>query len=218
MKKVLFKIFALALVFSLVLGLSSCGEDREAKGELSAMFAMLSEGKYDEAMKKYVAENDSGYDFLKTNGNFNEENFAAYKIHDALFKSLEYDIESSEVVNESEIHFKTKITTLDLSPVGKELAESAAAYNAAAENAEADEKLSDSELNTILSQQMVNVSDEYLSGKDVKKRSRDVEIAMYYDPVGKWFVHVDENLIEALCGGVYSAYYEALEAADMVKK
>ena len=41
---------------------------------------------------------------------------------------------------------------------------------------------------------------------------------MYYDPIGKWFVHIDDNLIDALTGGVYTAYYDAIKKADMVKK
>ena len=217
-KKIVFKFLAIFVLITMLVCLVGCGEDSEAKGELKSMFSLLCDGKYTEAMEKYVAETDSGYDFLKCGENFNKESFATYDMNMAVFESLKYSIESSKVINESEIHFKVKLTTLDLTPVGKELAENVAAYNATAENAGADEKLSDDELNAILSQQTVSISEEYLSDNDIKKRTSEVEIAMYYDPIGKWFVHIDDNLIDALTGGVYTAYYDAIKKADMVKK
>lgn len=218
MRKLFVKIISFVLIFAALLCTAGCSEDREAKDNLSEMFAMLKNGEYLEAMDKYVAGADGGSDFLNCEGSFDRESFPAYDMHMAVFKSLKYKIKSSDIVSENEIHFKTEITAIDLEPVGRELAETAAAYNISSENAESDEKLSDSEINNIMSQQMVSISGEYLDSGDVAKRTSEVEISMYYDPAGRWFVHMDDPLADALTGGVYSAYYDSLSKADMVTK
>lgn len=217
-KSRLLKLISLMLSVLLVLGLAGCGEDKEARDRLSKMFDTLKEGNYIEAVTNYVAKTDSGYDFLHSGEKFTKEDFPAYDMHLAVFKSLKYDIKETKVIDETQIHYITDITTIDLSPVGKELASTTAAYNIAAENAEADEKFTDSELNELLTQQMVNISTEYLNNKDIKTRTTEVEVILYYDVATGWMVYIDEKLADALNGGVYETFYAEMSNADMVTK
>lgn len=218
MRKTVFKITAAFLILAALLCLPGCSEDKVAKQNLSEMLDTLKEGKYVDALTKYVAHTDSGYDFLHSGNNFTKDDFPAYDMHMAVFKSLKYNIKKTKIIGETEIHFITDISTIDLVPVGKELAQMTAAYNISSENAEEDEKLSDSEINDILSQQMLNISSEYLKRDDIKERKTEVEVIMYYDVNSGWLVYMDEPLADALSGGVYEAYYSALKDADMVTK
>ena len=217
-KNRMLKILSVMLAVFLTFGFAGCGEDKEARDRLSKMFDTLKEGNYIEAVSKYVAKTDSGYDFLHSGEKFTKEDFPAYDMHLAVFKSLEYKIKKTKVIDETQIHYITDITTIDLSPVGKELASTTAAYNIATENAEADEKLTDSELNELLTQQMVTISKEYLNDADVKKRTTEVEVILYYDVATGWMVYIDEKLADALNGGVYETFYAEMSKADMVTK
>ena len=217
-KNRVFKILSLMLSALLILGFAGCGEDKEARDRLSKMFDTLKKGEYIEAVTNYVAKTDSGYDFLHSEEKFTKEDFPAYDMHLAVFKSLKYKIKETKVIDETQIHYITDITTIDLAPVGKELAATTAAYNIATENAEADEKLSDSELNELLTQQMVTISNEYLNGSDVKTRTTEVEVILYYDVATGWMVYIDEKLADALNGGVYETFYTEMSNADMVTK
>ena len=218
MKKSILKLVSCVLSLLLLFGLAGCSEDKEAKERLSQMFDTLKEGEYIEAVSKYVAKVDGGYDFLHCGEEFSKEAFPAYDMYMAVFESLEYDIKETKIIDETQLHYITDITTIDLSPVGEELAHTTAAYNIAAENAEEDEKLSDSELNEILTQQMVTISSEYLEGNDLKTRTTEVEVIMYYDVAAGWMVYIDEKLADALSGGVYETFYAAMSNADMVTK
>lgn len=217
-KNVLVRVLSVMLCVFLVFSLSGCSEDKEAKQRLSKMFDTLKEGNYLEAVSKYVAKTDGSYDFLHCGEEFTKEAFPAYDMHMAVFKSLSYDIKETKIVDETQINYITDITTIDLAPVGEELAHTTAAYNTTAENAEADEKLSDSELNDLLTQQMVNISSEYLKNENIKTRTTEVEVIMYYDVATGWMVYIDEKLADALNGGVYETFYAEMSNADMVTK
>lgn len=218
MKKRVLRILSVVLSLVMMFSLTGCSGDKEAKNRLTQMFDTLKEGNYIEAITKYVAKTDGGYDFLHCGEEFSKEAFPAYDMHLAVFKSLEYDIKETKVVDETQIHYITDITTIDLSPVGKELANTTAAYNIATENAEADEKLSDAELNDLLTQQMVSISSEYLNNKDIKTRTTEVEVILYYDVAIGWMVYIDEKLADALNGGVYETFYKEMSNAGMITK
>lgn len=218
MKKFIRLTAVLTAVIMTMAVLCSCSEDKAARANLTKMFDLLKKGDYTEAVSEYIGGDSSDTDFIHCGGKFDKDSFAAYDMHMAVFDSLEYNIKKTKSVSETEIHFTTEITTIDLSPVGDELAETTAAFNISSANAEAEEKLSDEELNNILSQQMVSISNDYLSDGNAKKRTVTVEIKMYYDRGGNWVVYLDRDLANALNGGVYDAFYSALESKNIMEK
>lgn len=218
MKRKIAKVLTMILALSMLLGIGGCSEKKTASKNLTAMFDTLKKGDYYEAVSTYIYNNENSNDFLKCGDNFNKESFAAYDIHNALFSSLEYKIIDTEIVNQSEIHFNVEISSIDLSPIGEELAATAAAYNASAENAEDIEKLSDTELNSIMTQQLGSISSDYLSRNDKTTVKNNVEVTMGYTEDGRWLVSMTDDLYNALTGGVYKAFYEVLEDYDVTHK
>lgn len=216
MRKNFLKLISAVLSFSLILCLSGCSEEKAAKNNLESMIAELKDGNYYEAVTNYIYDEDNSNDFLNCGENFNENAFPAYKMHMAVFDSLKYNIKDTKIISQSEIHFITDITTIDLTPVGEELASMATAYNISSSNAEEDEKLTDSELNDIMTQQLGNISNEYLNGDNVKTVSSEVEIITGYTKEGKWLIYMDEALYNALTGGVYKAFYDVIENTDII--
>lgn len=218
MKRKLTKLLTFVLALSIAFCFTGCSEEKTAKKNLSAMFDDLKKGNYYEAVSTYIYNNENSNDFLKCGDNFNENAFPGYSMHKALFDSLEYKIKESKIINQSEIHFITDVTSIDLTPVGEELADTAAAYNISAANAEEDEKLTENELNDIMTQQLGSISKDYLKSGNVKTVTNEVEIVMGYTEDGKWLVSMTDDLYNVLTGGVYDAFYKVIEESDITPK
>jgi len=217
-KNILIKVLSVMLSAMLLISLTGCAEDKDARKALVGMFDTLKAGDYDKAISKYVIKTDEGYDFINCKDGFSKEKFEAYDMHLAVFKSLEYEIKKVSVVDETHTVYTVKITATDLSPVGKELANTTTAYNITAENGEEDELLSDGELNEILEHHMVSISNEYLNGKDIKTRTAEIDIRLHYDAIDGWKIHMTPELADILNGGVYTAFYDETAKSDMVTK
>lgn len=217
-KNVLIKFLSVMLSVILLLSLAGCSEDKDARKALIEMFDTLKAGDYDKAISEYVIQTEEGYDFINCEDGFSKETFEAYDMHLAVFESLEYEVKKVSVVDETHTVYTVEITAIDLSPVGKELASTATAYNITAENGEDDEILTDDELNEILEHHMISISNEYLNGKDVKKRTAEIDIKMHYDAAKGWKVHMTPELADMLNGGVYTAFYDETSKSDMVTR
>ena len=217
-KNVLFKILTLILSMVLLFSLSGCAEDKEARVTLTKMFDTLKEGDYNKALSNYIINTDDEYNFINCTGEFTKEDFPAYDMHLAVFKSLEYKITGVKVVDETHTIYTVDISALDLSPIGRELAQTTAAYNITAANAEDGEQLSENELNEILTHHMVSISHDHLNGDTLKTISKTLEVTLHYDAAKGWQVHINPELAAVLNGGVYNAFYEEAAKSDMVTK
>lgn len=211
MKRKLKSLITLITGFAVAICLVGCGEDKTASKALNGMFEALNEGDYYKAVSTYIYNNENSNDFLRCGENFNENDYLAYNMQNKLFKSLKYKIVKTDIVNQSEIHFTVKVTSTDLSPVGKELATTAAAYNSFALNAEEDEKITENEFNDIMSQQLASISKQYLESENVKSVTNEIVITMGYSESGKWLVSMTDDLYNVLTGGVYDTFYKAIE-------
>lgn len=218
MKKIFAKAVAVALTVVMAFGLAGCSEQKIAKKNLSKCLDLLKSGEYYEAISNYVYNQENSNDFLGCGDEFNENSFPAYKLHKAIFDSMDYKITNTKTVNESEIHFTVEISHLDCQKIGEELATMTAGYNIASFNAEDEEKLSDGELNDLMTKQLQSISNDYIDGGKLKKATDKVEVTMGYSTDGKWYVIMSDKLYHALTGNVYKAYYEAIQNAELVTK
>lgn len=205
MKKFLRVIAVVTLAAVMFLSFSGCGKEEEAQEALDAMFAQFQEGDYNSGIE-YISEMKSSKDFLNCANKFNEEDFPTYEMHKAFFESIEYKVLSAEKESPVEVKFEVEIEALDLNPVAEELFKVSEQYNYMAENNEAE--ITEEELSEILSQQMIDISKDYLESPDKKNQKSTVTVVVCYEKDKVWRVYPDAALVNALTGGVYEKYNE----------
>lgn len=205
MKKKFFWLSSLiALILVMVLSLTSCSEVGQARGAIEDMFDLLKQGKYIEARDGYISTMGGDNDFLGCGESFDEEGFPAYAMHNKLFSTLDYKIIKEVSEDPAKVTFLTEIETIDLTPIADRLFEAAEEYNFMAENNEG--QISDDDINSFLTQQMVDISKEYIEGDNVQRVKKQIEINVCYEKDRVWRVYPDDKLVNALTGGVYERY------------
>ena len=127
-------------------------------------------------------------------------------MHKAFFESIDYKVLSAEKVSAVEVKFEVEIEALDLNPVAEELFKVSEQYNYMAENNETE--ITEEELSEILSQQMIDISKDYLESPDKKNQKSTVTVVACYEKDKVWRVYPDAALVNALTGGVYEKYNE----------
>ena len=78
-----------------------------------------------------------------------------------------------------------------------------------AENNETE--LTDEEINAVLTQQMVDISHDYLKGEDRKMKTTQLEVNVCYEKDRVWRVFPDDKLVNVLTGGVYNRYNRIMQ-------
>lgn len=205
MKNKIFKFTSLiALIIILILSLTSCSEVGQARSAIEDMFDLLKQGKYIEARNGYISTLGGDNDFLGCGDSFDEESFPAYAMHNELFSTLEYKIIKKVSDEPARVTFLTEIETIDLTPIADRLFEAAEEYNFMAENNEG--QISEEDINAFLTQQMVDISKEYIKSDSVQRVTKQVEINVCYEKDRVWRVYPDDKLVNALTGGVYERY------------
>ena len=206
MKKIAKIVLAFALVFS-VICISGCSETKQAQKSVESMFDCLKKGDYNGALP-YISRMEGDNDFLATGGKFTEDGFAAYEMHKALFESIDYKIKDIRIDNPAAAVADVELTALNLEPVAEELFKTTNEYNFMAENNEAE--ITKDEINAFLTQQMIDISKEYIESNDKITKTYNIKVNICYEKDREWRVYPDETLIDALTGGVYTKYDELL--------
>jgi len=140
---------------------------------------------------------------------FDEENFPAFAMHEALFKSLEYKVVKKLNAEPARVTFLVEITALDLTPVADELFAAAEDYNFMAENSEGE--LDENAINEILTTRMTDISKDYINGENKKTKTTEIEVNVCYEKDRMWRVYLDDKLAGALTGNVYERYNENMQ-------
>lgn len=209
MKNILSRFFVLFLCVLLAVSLTSCSEVKQAQKALEDMFATLKEGDYTTARDTYVSRMGGDNDFLGCKDSFNAEEFPAYEMHKELFTTMDYKILETVSDETQKVTFLVEMTVLDLEPIADKLFTTTEDFNFMAENNEAE--ISEDEINAVLTQQMVDISRDYLKSEERKNKTTQFEINVCYEMDRVWRVYPDDNLVNALTGGVYNRYNESMQ-------
>lgn len=198
------KLTVILLCFLLALSVTSCGEVKQAQKSMEDMFALLKEGKYDEACDAHISKLGGDNDFLACKGKFNETDFPAYEMHKELFSTLEYKVLETVSSTTTKVTLRVEITTLDLEPIGEELLNILTEYNYMADNSET--PITEEEKNEFGLQRLEEISHDYLEGNERKTRTSTVDVNIYYEKDQTWKVYPDDPLVNILTGGAYNNF------------
>jgi len=209
MKSKIFRFIALLVCALCVLTLTSCSEVKQAQRTLEEMLDTLKNGEYTLARDMYVSQMGGDNDFLGCKNSFNEEEFPAYAMHKALFDSLDYEVIKTVSDSPAQVTFLVEITALDLEPIADKLFETTEGFNFMAENNEAE--ISEDEINAVLTQQMVDISRDYLESEEKQTKKTQLEVNVCYEKDRVWRVYPDDKLVNVLTGGVYNRYNRIMQ-------
>ena len=201
--KRIFKGALIGLLSLCILLMAGCGEVKQAQKAVEDMLGALKKGDYIGALP-YISRMEGDNDFLATGGKFTEKDFAAYDMHKALFETLEYKVKGVKSDNPATAVVEVELTVLNLEPVAEKLFKATNEYNFMAENNETD--FTDEELSKILTQQMTDISKEYINSGKTTTKTYNVSVNVCYEKDRMWRVYPDEKLRDALTGGVYTKY------------
>ncbi len=204
MKNKTFRLAAFFLCILLMLSFTSCSEVEQAQNSLESMLETLQQGNYTEARDLYVSKMGGDNDFLGCKDSFNAEEFPAYDMHRELFTTMEYKIIETVSDEPAKVTFLAEITTVDLEPIADMLFSTTEGFNFMAENNET--QITEEEINAVLTQQMVDISHDYLQSEERKDKTTQIEINVCYEKDRVWRVYPDDNLVNVLTGGVYNRY------------
>ena len=182
------KVFALILVSCMLLSFTGCGEVKNAEKAVNGMFTAFKNADLDEA-QKYVNVDD-----ITNAENKSDENTAI--ILKAIFEKLDYEIISSEKIDDSTVSVKTKITAIDMAPVMTEYLSKVFEYAIA--NAFAEPQLTDDEYTQKIEEFLI----ECLSKPDLATVTNEVDIKVVKTENNEWKIETDANFLNALMGGL----------------
>ena len=166
------KVFALILVSCMLLSFAGCGEVKNAEKAVNGMFTAFKNADLDEA-QKYVNVDD-----ITDAENESDENTAI--ILKAIFEKLDYEIISSEKIDDSTVSVKTKITAIDMAPVMTEYLSKVFEYAIA--NAFAEPQLTDDEYTQKIEEFLI----ECLSKPDLATVTNEVDIKVVKTENNEW--------------------------------
>lgn len=209
MPRFISKLTAFVLTLAVLLSMSGCSEVKQAKIAVEEMFSALQQGDYIKARDGYISQMSGDNDFLGCKDRFDEESFPAYAMHKELFTSIDYKIIKKVSDDPAKVTFLTEVEVMDLSPVADRLFEAAEGYNFMAENNEG--QITEDEINQFLTQQMIDISKDYISSGETKRTKSTLEINVCYEKDRVWRVYPDDKLISVLTGGVYERYNSLMQ-------
>ena len=181
-------ITSLLLTLLLLLSFTGCGEVKNAEKAVNGMFTAFKNADLEEA-QKYVNVDD-----ITNAKNESDENTAI--ILKAIFEKLDYEIISSEKIDDSTVSVKTKITAIDMAPVMTEYLSKVFEYAIA--NAFAEPQLTDDEYTQKIEEFLI----ECLSKPDLATVTNEVDIKVVKTENNEWKIETDANFLNALMGGL----------------
>lgn len=209
MKNRLLRLTALFMCVLFVVSFASCSEVKQAQKSLEEMLGTLTKGDYVTARDAYISQLGGDNDFLGCKDNFNEESFPAYSMHNELFTTMEYKVIKTVSDDPAKVTFLVEITALDLEPIADKLFETNEGFNFMAENNETE--LTEEEINAVLTQQMVDISHDYLNSDEKQTKKTQLEVNVCYEKDRVWRVYPDDKLVNVLTGGVYNRYNRIMQ-------
>lgn len=189
MKKLFKRIIAVLAVAVLMLSLTACGEIKKAETTVNNMFTAFKAADFDKA-REYI-----DVDKIISEESDNKKLVNAETIMKTLFDRLNYEIISSEKVDENTVIVKTKITAVDMKPVIGEFFKSAMQY--AISNAFANPTPSEEEMNKKMEELFVAAATK----PDLATVTNEVDIKVISTD-NTWKVASDETFANALLGGL----------------
>ncbi len=187
------KITALVLTFALIFSLTGCGEIQKAESAVKGMFAAFKNLDFEEA-EKYIDLKDI------TDENVVDEN--AEIVMKAIFENLNYEIISSEKVDDSTVLVKTKITATDMKPVMTDFFQQVMQY--AFSNALTNPEASEEALNKKIEEILV----ECATKPDLATVTNEVDIKVIKNDNDEWKIEADDTFVDATLGGLINVAKE----------
>ena len=208
MKKIV-KVSALIVVVCMMLCLCSCGEMKKAQGQLEAMLSSLQKGEYSRMLDEYICEKEENKDFLGCGDDFSKEGYPAYDAQMALFETMEYEILSGTMSETGDIVFDVEITTLNLEPVADRLVELSETFEFNYMEEMGDET-NEEELQEIINEAILReqtaIITEYINSSNKTSQKYTVQVELCHNSKAGWKVHLNDELVNALAGGLYTKY------------
>lgn len=193
MKKIK-SITAIFLTLILMLSLAGCGEIKKAETAVNGMFAAFKNLDFEEAQKYVNVE-----EITKTD---NETDENSKLIMETVFDKLNYEILSSEKIDENTVMVKTKITATDMKPVMGEFISKALEY--AFSTAFSSPQPTEEETNKKMEEILV----ECASKPDLATVTNEVDIKVVKTESKNWKIEADETFVNAVLGGLTEAAKE----------
>ncbi len=190
-------ITSFVLAICLILSLSGCGEIQKAESTVKGMFEAFKNLDFEEA-QKYVNVGD--ITSVSDEASVNVE-----KIIETVFGSLDYEIVSSEKVDDHVV-VKTKITAIDMKPVMSDFFSKALEY--ALSNAFSSSQPTEEETTAKMEEILV----ECLSKSDLTTVTNEVAIKVVKNEDKKWEVEAEDDFVNAVLGGLMDAVEEMSDA------
>ncbi len=188
--KIYKRLFVIVLAFVMLLSLVGCGEVEKAETAVNEMFTSFKNLDFEKA-QKYVNVND-----MTNTDNANENTTLVMQ---TVFDKLEYEIISSEKIDDSNVIVKTKIIAIDMKPVMGEFFTKAMEY--AFSNAFSNPQPSKEETN----KKMEEILIECASKPDLDTVSKEIDIKVSKNDDNEWKIKADETFANAILGGLMDA-------------
>lgn len=187
-------ITALLLTLVIVLSLAGCGEIKKAETAVNAMFVAFKNLDFEEAQKYVNVE-----DIINTD---NETDKNSKLIMETVFDKLNYEIISSEKIDNNTVFVKTKITATDMKPVMGVFFSKALEY--AFSTAFSTPQPTEEETN----KKMEEILIECASKPDLTTVTNEVDIKVIKVESNDWKIEADETFVNAVLGGLAEATKE----------
>ncbi len=191
--------------------LSGCGEVRNAENTVNGMFAALKSLDIEE-MQKYVDIEDVAEildmkDLINEKKQNNEVDETIKTFLENILGNLSYEIVSSEKIDRNKVVVKTKITATDMEPVMHEIVEKIIehAFENAFSSAFSDSELTREEKSKKeeeANEKIEKILVECTAKPDLAVVTSEAEIKVVRAENKKWKIEADENLVNALFGGL----------------
>lgn len=194
MKKAVKTVISVFLMIALVFSLTGCGEGKKAEAAVNGMFAAFKALDFEKA-GEYINLDEMSVG----SGDEITGDTAMFMKH--LFDRLEYEVVSSEKADKDVVHVVVNVTAVDMKPVMADYFSKALQYAfsmAFSPNPPSDEEAA---------KKMEEMFKECATKDGLETVTNEVVIEVK-NQEGKWIVVPDEDLTDALLGGLSSAVEE----------
>lgn len=182
------RVLSIIMVMALMLSITGCGEVEKAKKSVDEMFVAFETANM-ETMNKYISSDElASMDLLSDDAK--EQEFIQL-----MFSKLSHTIISAEEADENTIVVKTEVTTIDMGLVFQEWMQES--MKMAFDGAFSGEAFSEEEYNAKVEGKLL----EILKKEDIKTVTNTVDIK-YVKTDGNWEIQTDDQLLDALLGGL----------------